>query len=1037
MKGKRLLIVGAALALAVSGCASATRLTRMNPLKDNPVTGSYTLTFDSNTKADGSGNSCAADGSTALTTSNFFTAGSYYFTASSVKYYWIVTGYSNVASVSSTENCYPGKDSTLKVGKAKGDGSVAFTVGGSSSLSIDSVVVTAYGSGNTAKITINEANADTKQWTLDTESGSHTFVYESSVKTVTLTGGAGLTSSNKIAYISEIVINYSVDGSSSSSSSSSSEPSSSESSSSSNGPTTIVSTFAETLAAGKALANNTSSTDYYKFQGYVREKSGTNYFLTATADETYNSENAIELYKAGQVSELADILLQGAKVEVTMLLKNYNGTVENSNTLTASDVTLISQGTAWPVTITDVTVPEAIQAANALSNNQTSSNFYRVRGFIVAITYAWSSNNFSFTLGETATSTDCLTVYKCGAAENQIGSAFAVGDEISVVGNLQKYVKNSVITPELVNGSATLVNAGSNHPVDVTDVDAESTPKSVAEVKAYTAPDNSLIAKVTGVTDALTNANFGNFVLVNPATGDTIVVYGGYSDATFQKTVSTYSTKTKTTPVTDSIIGHLVTVYGTIGYHDNAGQLVDALVVDGANASVNASISVNDNNMGSATISATSSIAYNSELVVAPSPATGYRVKSVVVERINGSEVLSAESNGTYKFNAKSKNAVLVTFEAIPTTVMVSLAKYNFENTMSTTAPADGATIKGWFKKVSGDDVLSSVSDDFTKVLPGAGGGSGTNSWTTGNALKIGAASAGGSATLNLSQQVGKVVITGYAWKNTLSLTVGSKTISPALESNIANKENVESGNAGKITFEIDPSDSITISTTSTAVLITSIEFFKEASAKDAIAGLSTRSSLSYSYDLEIVNEVAEYTYSDVAIRFGGFVSVEFWNALNGPQANKIKGYGVIAAATSDLGGKTIKAKFDEAIDDGNSIDIAINEEVCNGTTIRNFYTDLALANKEHPASASATQKAEQKVDTNEEYYVWNLYKRISTDDLTKPYSAIAYIMLDDEVVFFSEVSKSVKDCAGALIDNGIYEADQFEGSLSDLAGLQ
>ena len=34
MKGKRLLIVGAALALAVSGCASATRITRANPLRD-------------------------------------------------------------------------------------------------------------------------------------------------------------------------------------------------------------------------------------------------------------------------------------------------------------------------------------------------------------------------------------------------------------------------------------------------------------------------------------------------------------------------------------------------------------------------------------------------------------------------------------------------------------------------------------------------------------------------------------------------------------------------------------------------------------------------------------------------------------------------------------------------------------------------------------------------------------------------------------------------------------------------------------------
>ena len=175
-------------------------------------TGSYTLTFDANSKNDGTGTSCTADGSTALTSENIFSYADYSFTASKVKYYWLVDGYSNVASVSSVANCYPGKNSTMKVGKSAGDGTISFTVSGDSNLSIDSIEITAFGSGNTAKITIDEATAQTKEWTLSTSSGSHTFTYASAVKTVTLTGGAGLASSNKIAYISQMVINYTVAG---------------------------------------------------------------------------------------------------------------------------------------------------------------------------------------------------------------------------------------------------------------------------------------------------------------------------------------------------------------------------------------------------------------------------------------------------------------------------------------------------------------------------------------------------------------------------------------------------------------------------------------------------------------------------------------------------------------------------------------------------------------------------------------------------------------------------------------------------------
>ena len=125
---------------------------------------------------------------------------------------------------------------------------------------------------------------------------------------------------------------------------------------------TLTKTFAETFAAGAALADGADTYDYYKFQGYVTKKSGNNYFLTATkgealveatSDEAHGSKkyytNAIELYNAGTVAELVAKLLENAKVEVTMVVKNYHGTVENGLNLADADVTVLEAGTAWAV----------------------------------------------------------------------------------------------------------------------------------------------------------------------------------------------------------------------------------------------------------------------------------------------------------------------------------------------------------------------------------------------------------------------------------------------------------------------------------------------------------------------------------------------------------------------------------------------------------------------------------------------------------------------------------------------------------------
>ena len=554
---------------------------------------------------------------------------------------------------------------------------------------------------------------------------------------------------------------------------------------------TLTKTFAETLALGAALADGADSYDYIKFQGYVTKKSGNNYFLTATkgeeivsgkSDEAHGSRdiytNAIELYNAGTVAELVAKLLEDAKVEVTMVVKNYHGTVENGLNLTNDDVTVVEAGHEWVIPATKATVAQAIEVINGLEDGKTTDTVYEITGFITAVTTAWSAQykNITYTIGDAvdAAASAVITVFRSKAAEGTDGSALKAGDKVKVVGNLQKYVKDGAMTPELTNGETTLVEAGADLPVDITDVNAEATVKTVAEIRAYQAADTTVFAKVTGVAEyKYGNAAYGNFHLADPATGEEITIYGGYTDATFTKTGVNYATKTKTTAVTADIIGKTVTVYGTVGAYNKVGQLVDALVVvgDACTANVAASVAVNDESMGSAALSATTA-AYGADITVTPTPASGYQVAKVEVQRAATKEEVVA-NEGVYSFKAQAKNAVTVTFEAVPSATLAKVAAYDFSSGNTSTSEykdADGLTALA-ARFASSAVAGEGLSNIVTAATAASKTYAGQSNYLA-NGMKFGTSSANGTFTITLSKNVSKVVVTAAGWTATDSLKV-------------------------------------------------------------------------------------------------------------------------------------------------------------------------------------------------------------------------------------------------------------------------
>ncbi len=237
---------------------------------------------------------------------------------------------------------------------------------------------------------------------------------------------------------------------------------------------TLTKTFAEVLAVGNALQDSDSTWDYYKFQGYVTVKSGNDYFLTATKGEALvpgksdaahqerdiKGTNAIELYNAGKVEALAAKLLEGAKVEVTMIVKNYHGTIENGLDLKDEDVTVLEAGTQWAVpepAVANKTVTEFI----ALENNK--KNAYTVKATIKAFKSGDTKDkygNMTVTDGTSdvaiygATATATALAWD-GAGEyaftnpkdfltNETTSALKVGDEITMKLIRADYIKDGV-----------------------------------------------------------------------------------------------------------------------------------------------------------------------------------------------------------------------------------------------------------------------------------------------------------------------------------------------------------------------------------------------------------------------------------------------------------------------------------------------------------------------------------------------------------------------------------------------------------------
>ncbi len=114
--------------------------------------------------------------------------------------------------------------------------------------------------------------------------------------------------------------------------------------------------------------------------------------------------------------------------------------------------------------ITEITVAKALEIINALENGKTTSEVYKVKGFVVGTPDFQRKGdgtlygNVNFTMAdEVKTSALTVTAFRCKDLENKNFTEETInriksGDAVVVEGNLQKYVAaDNIVTPEIKN----------------------------------------------------------------------------------------------------------------------------------------------------------------------------------------------------------------------------------------------------------------------------------------------------------------------------------------------------------------------------------------------------------------------------------------------------------------------------------------------------------------------------------------------------------------------------------------------------------
>lgn len=271
--------------------------------------------------------------------------------------------------------------------------------------------------------------------------------------------------------------------------------------------------------------------------------------------------------------------------------------------------------------------------------------------------------------------------------------------------------------------------------------------KTITEMNALTENDDKNLYLVTGILKEITKAAYGNGYLEDPTTGETILLYGSYSEATIlMSDTGVFSLKKTTdknpkvvgTALSEDNVGKMVTVFGTFKNFNGTKEIVDSYALPKGEkiSGLTATIEVNDSTMGSATLSKTEGITFGETITVDAVANSGYEVSKI--EYTDKVGKMTDITTGK-KFDADVANSVKVTFVEKSTTPTKKTAMFvptDFEAATNTkiiqtlgafTFQVDTGTIdtekigvfKGKKLTITGGEGMSIMKIEFTCTASG------------------------------------------------------------------------------------------------------------------------------------------------------------------------------------------------------------------------------------------------------------------------------------------------------------------------------
>ena len=983
MKGKRLLILGAAFALGLSACANSATMVREAPLREatngeltRATSDSGTILFSEKGLTNGVQylTPFEIDDDTTITFAGGGNDGKYYTTGSGIRTYG-----GGSFTIASTRNIL--KISPTWDGGNKPDSDVANPTGYS---------------------------ASTNTWT-------------GSAQSITFTRPSG----SGHWRLQSITVYYVETGA---------DPV----------PEVLEKTFAETLEAGKALDNGKSSFDYYKFECYVTEKHyghTYSYWVTGSKGGSVSSDTAIQLYFAYNEpsAELANKLLKDTKLELTIILKNYNGTVEHDGAFTSEEsINVLEAGTQWDVVPEPSVETKTIAEFLALPNSRSLA--YSLTGTITAFKEGSTKDKYgNMTLSD---ATGTLPIY----GSTLKADALAWDNESSYVfTNPQDFITNETtnalvigaeVTMKLIryDGSDTVRGAGVITSINVVipePTGIELTPTSLEVVSGKTAQISASILPAGASANVSWEIDDESIASIEAGSNNTVTVSGieaGYAVVTafIDENNNGAADANEINANCEVEVKAPVVPVGTKATMQYTGSTTTNMTEEGNASTVNLddNVFVVSAGTGASTLLPGLNKAHDIRLYnnseddgsyFVVSATSGYTILSITIDfksnpqhaKVYANETLvSGDSEYHYVINASSFKVQNGCVSSTSTQVQINSIDIYYQE------PAADAVI-------ANKPTHSSLSYDFTKtggavideLNNGFIGVSGTSysDWSgkTGASGAVYAGnSAGGNSSIQLRAEKNSGIVTTISGSHASKIIVSwhSSTANGRIIDVYGSNEAYTSA-ADLYSAETQGTKLGSISKGSTTLTI---------NGEYEYIGIRSSSGALYLSSLNVYwGEPETYSFSKATIRFGGLLQKSLWDSLNAN--SKIAGYGVMFATENAVGSGELK------------------DLTANNTTIFDRYTALTET-KLNPTLATSEQKA-GLVDADADYYVWNLCINMTAEQYFKDsFISVAYIQLENgnKVFMKQTLGTSVKSLATKMIADGVED----DGSLSYLAGL-